>query len=302
MAIQTFTAAQVLTAAQMNALQANDYNQTVSTKTASYTLVAADKGTRVVMNSASATTITVNTSLFSAGDTLFLQNISTGVCTVTAGTATVSTAGSLAIPQNGSGILYFTSAGVSIFYPSAGAATANALTLVTATSTANTGGTVTSSGGRVTVAGSSSVSLNGVFTSTYHNYLVLLDTIESAASGPNQCNLRLRAAGSDTTSSTYYAGQIYGTYAGATGGSANNGVAQFPLLTLTNAKQQMAKIEVFSPQAATITTIDSLGVAFDAQSNYAGYQSGATQYDGFTLFMGASNFSGNITVYAYQKS
>jgi len=74
------------------------------------------------MNSASATTITVNTSLFSAGDTLILQNISTGVCTVTAGTATVSTAGSLAIPQNGSGILYFTSAGVSIFYPSAGAA------------------------------------------------------------------------------------------------------------------------------------------------------------------------------------
>jgi len=118
MAIQTFVASTVLTAAQMNALQANDYNQTVSTKTASYTLVAADKGTRVVMNSASATTITVNTSLFSAGDTLILQNISTGVCTVTAGTATVSTAGSLAIPQNGSGVLYFTSAGVSIFYPS----------------------------------------------------------------------------------------------------------------------------------------------------------------------------------------
>ena len=118
---QTFVASTVLTAAQLNSLQANDYNQTVSTKTASYTLVAADAGTRVVMNSASATTITVNTSLFSAGDTLFLQNIGAGVCTVTAGTATVSSAGPLAIPQNGSGILYFTSAGVSIFYPSAGA-------------------------------------------------------------------------------------------------------------------------------------------------------------------------------------
>jgi len=177
-----------------------------------------------------------------------------------------------------------------------------ALTLITATSTANTGGTVTASGGRVTVAGSSSVSLNGVFTSTYHNYLILVDTLEAAAVGPNNISLRLRAAGTDTTSSTYYAGQIYGTYAGAAGGSANNGVAQFPLLTITNAKQQMAKIEVFSPQAATITTIHSLGVAYDAQSNYAGYQSGATQYDGFTLFMATSNFSGNITVYAYQKS
>ncbi len=43
MAIQTFVADTILTAAQMNALQGNDYNQTVSTKTASYTLVAADK-------------------------------------------------------------------------------------------------------------------------------------------------------------------------------------------------------------------------------------------------------------------
>jgi hypothetical protein len=61
MALTTFTLGQVLTAAQLNAVQANDYNQTVSTKTASYTLVAADKGTRVVMNAAGATTITVNT-------------------------------------------------------------------------------------------------------------------------------------------------------------------------------------------------------------------------------------------------
>ena len=177
----------------------------------------------------------------------------------------------------------------------------SALVLITPTSTANTGGTVTTSGGRVTVAGSSSVSLNGVFTSTYHNYLILVDTVEVAV-GANKLNLRLRASGTDTTTSTYYAGQIYGTYAGATGGEANNGVAQFPLSNLQTTKRQMFKIEVFSPQAATITTIHSLGVAFDAQSNYAGYQDGATQYDGFTLFMSASNFSGNITVYAYQKS
>jgi hypothetical protein len=121
MAIQTFTAGQVLTAAQVNALQANDYNQTVSTKTADYVLVAADKGTRVVMNAAGATTITVNTGLFSAGDTLFIQNIGAGVCTVTAGTATVSTTGSLALAQNAGGTLYFTSAGVSIFFTGGGA-------------------------------------------------------------------------------------------------------------------------------------------------------------------------------------
>jgi hypothetical protein len=124
MALQTFTAGQILTAAQVTALQANDYNQTVSNKVASYVLVAADKGTRVTMSNAAATTITVNTSLFTAGDTLFIQNIGAGVCTITAGTATVTSAGSLALSQWGGGTLYFTSAGAAIFFP-AGVAIAN---------------------------------------------------------------------------------------------------------------------------------------------------------------------------------
>ena len=115
MAKQTFTTGQVLTAAQMTSLQANDYNQTVSAKVASYVLVATDAGTRITMSNASATTITVNTALFTAGDTLTITNIGAGVCTITAGTATVSTAGSLALNQYDSGTLYFTSTGVSIW-------------------------------------------------------------------------------------------------------------------------------------------------------------------------------------------
>ena len=116
MAKQTFTTGQVLTAAQMTTLQTNDYNQTVSAKTASYTLVAADVGTRITMSNASATAITVNTGLFAAGDTLTITNIGVGICTVTAGTATVSTSSTLALKQYDSGQLYFTSTGVAIFF------------------------------------------------------------------------------------------------------------------------------------------------------------------------------------------
>jgi hypothetical protein len=47
---------------------------------------------------------------------VFIQNRGAGVCTVTAGTATVASAGSLALPQNDAGILYFTSASAAIFY------------------------------------------------------------------------------------------------------------------------------------------------------------------------------------------
>lgn len=117
MAKQTFTTGQVLTAAQMTSLQQTAMlGGDASVKTTSYVLVAADAGTTVAMNAAGSTTITVNTGLFSAGDIVFIQNRGAGNCTVTAGTATVSTAGSLILPQNDGGILYFTSSSAAIFY------------------------------------------------------------------------------------------------------------------------------------------------------------------------------------------
>jgi hypothetical protein len=116
MAKQTFSVGQTLTAAQLTTLQTNDYNQTVNSKTANYTLVATDVGTRISMNSASATTITVNTSLFAAGDQVYVVNIGAGITTITAGTATVTTSGSLALGQYDSGTLYFTAAGAAIFF------------------------------------------------------------------------------------------------------------------------------------------------------------------------------------------
>lgn len=126
-----FVANAILTASQLN----STYNVPVGAKTASYTLVAADGGTRVQMNNASANTITVNTSLFSAGDSVWLQNIGAGVMTVTAGTATVTTAGSLAVAQYGGGELYFTSTSAAIFFPSGGKSVAKYITAFTASGT-----------------------------------------------------------------------------------------------------------------------------------------------------------------------
>lgn len=119
MSKQTFTTGQVLTAAQVNSLQANDYNQTVSVKTASYVLVAADKGTRIEFNTSGSVTCTVNSGLFDAGDTLVIQNRGAGTATVTAGTATVNTSASLAISQYGQGILYFVDNTSAIFFAGA---------------------------------------------------------------------------------------------------------------------------------------------------------------------------------------
>lgn len=208
MAIQDFTAGQVLTAAQMDALQANDYNQTVSTKTASYTLVAADKGTRIAMNSASATTITVNTSLFAAGDTLYLQNINTGTCTVTAGTATVTSAGSLAIPQWGSGLLYFTSASAAIYFPSATVTTNPGLVYIT--------------GATFTTAATVSMAA-GVFTSTYENYLVMLNLTASSAN--QNVLIRVNNVGTPRTAANYYGGKVHRVTSTVTSGGTSHNFA-----------------------------------------------------------------------------
>jgi hypothetical protein len=117
MSKQTFTTGQVLTAAQMTSLQQTALlGGDASAKVASYVLVAADAGTAISMSNASATTITVNTGLFAAGDIVTILNLGAGVCTITAGTATVATSGSLALAQNQGGVLRFTSASASIFF------------------------------------------------------------------------------------------------------------------------------------------------------------------------------------------
>lgn len=116
MSKQTFTTGQVLTASQVNQLQSNDFNQTVSVKTAAHTLVVGDRGTRVEFNTSGSVTCTVNSGIFDAGDTLVIQNRGAGVVTVTAGTATCNTSATLALSQYDGGTLYFVSPSDAIFF------------------------------------------------------------------------------------------------------------------------------------------------------------------------------------------
>ena len=146
MAKQTFTTGQVLTAAQMTSLQQTAMlGGAANAKTASYVLVAADAGDGITMSNASATTITVNTGLFAAGDIVTIINLGAGVSTITAGTATVSTSGSLALAQNQGGVLRFTSASAAIFFQFATPASGDieGVTAGTGISGGGTSGTVT---------------------------------------------------------------------------------------------------------------------------------------------------------------
>lgn len=260
MAKQTFTTGSVLTATQMNNLQANDYNWTVSQKTASYVLVAADAGTRIEMNTASNTTVTVNTGLFAAGDTLFIQNIGSGSCVITAGTATVQKAAnaSLTLSQYQGGYLYFVSASNAVFFADAGFTsplttkgdlftwdTGNARLAVgtngqvlTADSTAATGikwATAGSSKNYSLLNGPSGTTMSGAATYTvsslsgYENFLVIVEYASTTNAG---ARIGLRING-DSGSNYQYAGpqwQPASTYASSfMGGFSSSGNAQYVL-------------------------------------------------------------------------
>lgn len=287
MALTTFTSGQVLLASQLNAVQANDYNQTVSTKTASYTLVAADKGTRVVMNVATANTVTVNTSLFSAGDTLVIQNIGVGVTTVTAGTATVSSAGPLAIPQNGSGTLYFTTAGVALFFPSAGPAASSGLTFITTTTFTD------------------DVSINNCFSATYDNYKVVITKVV-ASSGA--MSWRFRTSGTDNTNSNYsYGAGGVNTNTGAYSslGSRRNEPNWRPLDNAGDTDGTSMSFDVLLPFASA-NSICAGSCAWDQEIIAVAFSTmvfnASTSFDGFSLFKTGGTLAGTVTVYGYQKS
>lgn len=89
MTVQTFTAGQVLTAAQLNTLQASVWTDEANTQTGtSYTLVLTDGGKQITMSNASASTLTVppNASVaFAIGVRLMVIQLGAGLVTITPG-------------------------------------------------------------------------------------------------------------------------------------------------------------------------------------------------------------------------
>jgi len=114
MARQTFTSAQVLTAAQMTTLQASVWSDDVNAQTGTtYTLVLTDAGKQVTTSNASgvALTIPLNSSVaFATGVRIFILNLGAGVLTIAgAGGVTVnSTNADLTFPQYSTAVLFKT--------------------------------------------------------------------------------------------------------------------------------------------------------------------------------------------------
>lgn len=178
------------------------------------------------------------------------------------------------------------------------------LNLVSPTSIANTGGTASTSNGTTTFSGVSSLSLNGIFTSTYANYRIILRTVLAASAG--NLNARLRASGSDNTSSVYQ-GIIFYAAANNTYGNQNSdyNINVWYAGNVDTFPAQYA-YDITSPQQTAVTMMTSHAAGSRSGASGLAMYTGAfrfdatTSFDGITFYPSTSNMTGNIRVYGYR--
>ena len=178
-------------------------------------------------------------------------------------------------------------------------------TAVIPTSVAGTGVTL-GSAGKVSFSASTAVSVNGCFTSTYDNYLLVFDLTTSGAAS---INITLRLAGTDAVtnydsqrllaqSATASAAQSLASTAWV--GSGGAGVAS---------ATHSGTMTLFSPALAVATRaqIDN-NITPNPMTTSAAYYKGAllhrttTAYDGFTFTPGTGNITGNVRIYGFNNN
>jgi hypothetical protein len=178
--------------------------------------------------------------------------------------------------------------------------------LLQADSTTATGlkwATISTTSGLTLVASTSisaatSISVNNCFTSTYANYLIVVD-VPTTTGTAGYTTLRLRASGTDTT--TGYG--VQNLTAVGTSVSGARGTVWEPFYAYPTDPGFAGTIELFRPNMAEKTTFKCFtGYGSDEELFLRyGQQSSSTQFDGFTL-TGPTTLTGTIRVYGYQNS
>lgn len=153
--------------------------------------------------------------------------------------------------------------------------------------------------GGVDFASATSLSLNGVFTSEYDNYMIVVRHI---GSGNNGIRGRMRLAGADASGANYARQWLL---VSSTSITAARETSQSEFRSgSTSANRGGDALYVYGPALAQPTafravssySIDGAGI-FDTASTH----SLSTAYDGVTLLMTAGNFTGMVTVYGYTQ-
>jgi hypothetical protein len=176
------------------------------------------------------------------------------------------------------------------------------MVLVKPTSITHSGTSATvGANGQVTFTAITSLSLNGVFSADFDNYMVSICGI-IATSGA-AINARYRSSGTDASGSNY-ARQLMEVADTIVTANRSTGQTSHPFMGMNNASQQGAYVMIYGPYLAQPTAYRNVGVhSFSGayMQEYAGTHSLSTSYDGFTIFPGSNNITGALQVYGVRS-
>jgi len=182
-------------------------------------------------------------------------------------------------------------------------AAGDGLVSMTPTSIAHSGTSASiNADGGVDFTAVTSLSLNGVFTSDYDNYLMVVTHEFSTASILLQC--RLRASGSDASGTDY-------TYQRMAAGSSNLTPVRTTSATVANIGRSDDNgllsgdtVHIYGPALAQPTAMRNVNVSGDSAAyleDSASTHSLSTSYDGITLIPNGGNMTGSVHVFGYEE-
>jgi hypothetical protein len=171
--------------------------------------------------------------------------------------------------------------------------------LVAIAPTTVAGSGVTVSNATVSFSGSSAVNVNGVFSSTYRNYKVLINI---STSSQVILNYRLRVSGSDNNTGNYSQQRLVAdntTVAGErTTGQTTGIIGQLVLSDFS-----FFECNFFQPFETTKTGLVVTGTSNVGGSyitNVGAQFGAATSFDGFSIFPASGNITGTLSVYGFR--
>lgn len=175
-------------------------------------------------------------------------------------------------------------------------------TAIIPTSVAGTGVTVGASG-KVSFTASTSISLNGIFTSTYDHYKV---EIYTTAASTAVLRVVLRSAGTDATAANYDYTLLYAN-SGSPGSATVAANANWTLNASISSTVMKHNLELTNPFLASMTTAIGRSVAYASAvapliGNFGGGHRLSTSYDGLTFTTSTGSLTGTIRVYGYNNN
>jgi len=182
------------------------------------------------------------------------------------------------------------------------AAAAPGLRLLTPSSIAvGSGSGSVGTNGQVTFTGVSSLSLNDVFSTTYDNYLILIDQVGTADS---DTNWRFRVSGSDNSNANYQFQFTDIQTVSSFGSNRTTNGTSGRVASLNNANRNRNEVTVYSPFLTQTTAWFSTGQKTDGTTPsttfYSGVFNATTSFTGFTMLPQSGTFTGTVSVYGYK--